>query len=71
MKYEYKFLEVPLVNQGFKTKRGDSFNQCKDLIVEEAKNGWRLKQVVIPANEKTGIAGAYSYQIIFEKEIEE
>lgn len=68
--YEYKFIEIPLhINGGFKTKTGDAFEKCKEVIIEEAKNGWRLKQVVIPANEKTGVYGAYCYQIIFEKEL--
>lgn len=69
MKYEYKFVEVPLRENGFKTKQGDSFEKCKEVITEEANNGWRLKQIVIPANEKTGISVPYSYQVIFEKSI--
>lgn len=69
MKYEYKFIEVPLRENGFKTKQGDSFERCKEIIIEEASNGWRLKQVVIPPNEKMGIAHPYNYQIIFEKSI--
>lgn len=71
MKYEYKFAEVPLREKGFKTKLGEGFNRCKEIIVEEATNGWRLKQVVIPANEKTGVSAPYCYQIIFEKSIQE
>lgn len=69
MKYEYKFVEVQLRENGFKTKQGDSFNKCKEIIIEEANNGWRFKQIFIPANEKTGIPVPYSYQIIFEKYI--
>ncbi len=71
MKYEYKFVEITLREKGFKTKLGDSFNRCKDIIVEEATRGWRLKQIVIPANEQTGISAPYCYQIIFEKFIQE
>ncbi len=71
MKYEYKFVEVPLREKGFKTKLGETFEKCKRIIVEEADNGWRLKQIVIPANERTGVAAPYCYQIIFEKPIEE
>jgi len=47
-----------------------TFEKVKEIITEEAKNGWRLKQVVIPANEKTGVYGAFCYEIIFEKKIE-
>lgn len=66
--YEYKFIEVQL-KTGLKSKTGDSFEECKNIIIEEAKNGWRLKQIVMPANEKTGIYTVYCYQIIFEKEV--
>lgn len=66
--YEYKFVRVP-----FKRKLKDpmdaSFERVKEIITEEAKNGWRLKQVVVPANEKTGVYGAFCYEVIFEKEI--
>lgn len=71
--YEYKFIEVPL-KKGFKVKSGDTFEDCKSVINKESKNGWRLKQVIIPANENTGfaapgVAAPYCYQIIFEREI--
>lgn len=69
MKYEYKFVEVPLRGNGFKTKQGDSFEICKDVITEEANNGWRLKEIFIPPNEKTGISVPYNYQVIFERSI--
>jgi hypothetical protein len=65
VKYEYKFVEVPLREKGFKTKLGEGFDRCKEIIIEEAANGWRLKQIVIPANEKTGVAAPYCYQIVF------
>lgn len=71
--YEYKFIEVPL-KKGFKVKSGDTFEECKSIIYKEAKNGWRLKQVLIPANENTGflapgLYAPYCYQIVLEKEI--
>lgn len=66
--YEYKFINVP-VDKSFKVKRGDSFEKCKEIIKEEAKNGWRLKQIVTPINEKTGINVTYAYEIIFEREV--
>lgn len=71
MKYEYKFVEVPLREHGFNTKVGESFNRCKSIIIEEASKGWKLNQILIPANEKTGISMPYCYQIIFERIIEE
>ncbi len=65
MKYEYKFVVVPLIK--FKTELGTTFERCQEIIIEEADNGWRLKQVVIPANERTGVVSPYCYQIVFEK----
>lgn len=67
--YEYKFVKVPFVRQ-LKSPIDATFEKVKEIITEEAKNGWRLKQVVIPANEKTGVYGAFCYEIIFEKKIE-
>ena len=66
-KYEYKFIEVPK-KPGIKG-HGNTFTECQNIIMEEAQNGWRLKQVVVPFNEKTGFYGAWCYQIIFEREI--
>ncbi|VYU66678.1 Uncharacterised protein [Clostridium paraputrificum] len=55
----------------FKMERfkGETFEACKDVIIKEAENGWRLKQVVVPFNEKTGVYGTYCYQVIFEREV--
>ena len=67
-KYEYKFVEIPK-RTGLKVETGETFEECKKVIVAEAEQGWRLKQVVNPFNEKTGVYGSYCYQIIFEREI--
>lgn len=67
-KYEYKFIEVA-AKRGLKDKTGDTFEECKAIIIAEAEKGWRLKQVVAPFNEKTGVYGATGYQIIFEREV--
>lgn len=69
LKYDYKFVEVPAKN-GFKVKPGDTFEECKKVILQEAENGWRLKQVVAPFHEKMGVYGIVGYQIIFEKNAE-
>lgn len=66
-KYEYKFVEVK-AKRGIKDKSGDTFEECKHIIMTEAENGWRLKQVVTPFNEKMGVNSAIGYQIIFERE---
>lgn len=65
--YEYKFVEVPRA-RGAKAQNGDTFAACKQIITENAANGWRLQQVVTPFNEKTGIYSVTCYQIIFERE---
>ena len=73
-KYEYKFVKVPVVSEkkGIISiaYKGETFEARKNVIIQEAENGWRLKQVVVPFNEKTGVYGAYCYQVIFEREIE-
>ena len=66
-KYEYKFVEIPR-KIGTKVKTGETFEECKQVIIAEAEQGWRLKQVVTPFNEKTGVFTSNSYQIIFERE---
>ncbi len=74
MKYEYKFVKIPLVveKKGIVSiaHTGETFEACKDVIIQEAENGWRLKQVVVPFNEKTGVYGTYCYEVIFEREVE-
>lgn len=67
-KYEYKFIEIPR-SAGMKGKVGETFEECKQAILTEAEQGWRLKQIVTPFNEKTGLFVSYCYQIIFEREI--
>ncbi len=67
-KYEYKFVEVP-IKRGLKIKTGDTFEECKKNINSHSEQGWRLKQIVMPFNEKTGVFTANSYQIIFEREL--
>lgn len=67
-KYEYKFVEI-LRKSGLNVKGGDTFEACKQVIMAEAEQGWRLKQVVTPINEKAGVHTPYCYQIIFEREV--
>ncbi len=67
-KYEYKFIEIGL-EKGFKVSAGATFEACKKVIIAEAEQGWRLKQVVTPINEKSGVNSPLCYQIIFEREV--
>lgn len=67
-KYEYKFVEVK-IQTGLKIKAGDTFEKCKKVIFDEAEQGWQLKQVVTPINEKSGVNSPLCYQIILEREV--
>ncbi len=67
-KYEYKFVEIPR-KTGIKVETGETFEECKQVIMTEAEQGWKLKQVVTPFNEKMGVFASYCYQIIFEREV--
>ncbi len=64
-KYEYKFVEVKK-QMGL---TGITFEECKKVIISEAECGWRLKQIVTPINEKSGVNTPVYYQIIFEREV--
>jgi hypothetical protein len=67
-KYEYKFVEIKRLS-GLKIKPGATFEECKNVIIKQAEEGWRLKQVLTPINEKSGVNDPLCYQIIFEREI--
>lgn len=67
-KFEYKFVEIPR-KAGMKVKTGETFEECKKVIMSEAERGWRLKQVVTPFDEKKGVFVSDCYQIIFEREV--
>jgi len=64
--YEYKFVEIPR-SWIFAFFKHYDFENCKDVIVSEAKKGWKLRQVVVPYRER--IFYPRGYEIIFEKEI--
>lgn len=74
-RYTYQFVKVPIPFQqrGIvrTTETGSAFEACKEVILREAENGWRLKQVVVPFRENQGVYGAYCYQVIFEREVDE
>lgn len=64
-RYEYKFVEVKK-QAGL---AGITFEECKKVIISEAEQGWRLKQIVTPINEKSSINAPVCYQIAFEREV--
>lgn len=66
LQYQYKFVEIP---RSSLLGKHDDFDKCKEVIVSEAQNGWRLKQVIVPYQEKSGAYFPKGYEIIFEKEV--
>ena len=65
-KYKYKFVEVP-VKSGLKVKPGDTFEKCKKIIVTEAEDGWSLKQILTPYNEKWGFTALLAIKSFLKK----
>jgi len=53
---------------GLKVRPNETFEECRRIITAEAEQGWRLKQIVTPFNEKIGVLVPICYQIIFERE---
>ena len=66
-RYEYRFVEIT-PQSSLQKKKEDPFELCRQTILQEASQGWRLKQVVVPWNEKMGAYGTKGYQIILERE---
>lgn len=64
--YEYKFVEV---SKKLMKKEEAGFKCCENVIKNEAKDGWRLKQVVTPFNHKAGVYVPENYTIIFERKM--
>lgn len=64
--YEYQCIEVT-IQRGFYAQKGGTFHKCMEIVKEQAKEGWRLVQIVAPVNEKTGTISVYAYEIVFEK----
>lgn len=60
-------MEIP-GRTGLKIKTGETFEECKKVIMEEDEQGWRLKQAVNPFNEKTGVSASYCYQITLSRQ---
>ena len=65
-KFDYKFVEVPL-DGNLKNGNMETLERCKEIIMNEAAQGWRLIQIISPAGERRMISGG-SYEIVLEKE---
>lgn len=68
MAYEYQFVKVP-VSSGLKNRPDDAFEHCKAVVVQAAREGWRLVQIVTPFHEKTDVFSPLCYQLILERKI--
>lgn len=61
--YEYRYINV----ESNKLEKG--FDECKAIIDKNAKEGWRLSQIVMIPNDKIGVYKPKSYELIFERKI--
>lgn len=66
-KFDYKFVEVPL-DGNLKTGNVETFERCKEIIMKEAAEGWRLVQIISPGSDKKPLCGNCSYEIVLERE---
>lgn len=66
-RFDYKFVEVPF-DGNLKTGGMETFQRCKEIIMNEAADGWRLIQIISPAGEKKLSTSMSSYEIVLEKE---
>lgn len=66
--FEYKFEKVTISN-GIKESQSNNMDLVEKVIEDNAKDGWRLSQVLVVPKEKVGLFMINYYQIIFEREI--
>lgn len=52
--FEYKFEKV-FISNGIKESQSNNMDQVEKVIEENAKDGWRLSQVLVVAKEKADL----------------
>lgn len=63
--FRYEFIDV--VPEGsLKAVKTDTFERCKEIINEKAKDGWELVQIVPITNEKWSSYSFSKCTIIFK-----
>ncbi|NLY19861.1 MAG: DUF4177 domain-containing protein [Tissierellia bacterium] len=62
--YEYKYIDIDSKSG---IGKADMIEEIKKTIDIEAKNGWRLSQILPVPNEKFGVYAVKGYTVIFEK----
>ena len=61
--HEYRYINVE------SNRLGRDFDRCKTIIDKNAKEGWRLVQIIMLPNDKIGIYRPKSFEIVLEREI--
>ena len=62
--YEYKYIDIDSKSG---IGKADMIEEVKKTIDNEAKNGWKLSQVLPVPNEKLGVYSVKGYTVILEK----
>lgn len=62
--YEYKFVKIE-----FKRLSGNPSEDYREVIKEQAKQGWRFVQIFSPDFVTSGVAVGSYYELIFERTI--
>lgn len=63
-KYEYKFVRI---GEGFFGVKSQAASEYQGVILEHAREGWRLVQIFAPGTGVSGMAGFF--EMIFEREV--
>ncbi|WP_169392771.1 MULTISPECIES: DUF4177 domain-containing protein [Psychrobacter] len=62
MNYEYQFIKIE-----FKRLTGEPRENYQDIIIEQAKQGWRFVQIFSPDFVTSGVAVGSYFELIFER----
>ena len=63
--FKYEFIDV--VPEGsLNAGKTDTFEKCKEIINEKAKEGWELVQIVPVTNEKWSSYSFINYTLVFK-----
>lgn len=62
--YEYNFVNIP-----FKKLSGNPREDYREVIQDQAKEGWRFVQIFSPDLATSGVAVGTYYELIFERPV--
>lgn len=63
--FRYEFIEV-IPKGSLKAGKTDTFERCKEIINEKAREGWELVQIVPVTNEKWSSYSFINYTLVFK-----